>query len=205
MTKLSLTLLALFSFTFPSLAQTAPTPFTPPPNQGIVAKLTTDLDVTKAKPGDTIQAQVTHDLKNGHDTLLKKGSTITGKIAKVQPFSSSDPSMIVILFDQISPAGGAPQALNARIGALAPPPGIQTETIQDGRGMAQSNINSASNGDKDVSNVPDLAGGSVGVHGIRGVTLASTIDAGKLYSIIKSTSGDLKLKKNSQIVLNMPE
>ena len=113
--------------------------------------------------------------------------------------------MIVILFDEISPVGGSTQPLNARIGALAPPPGMQTESLQDGRGMAQSNINAATNGDKDVSNGADLAATSVGVRGIRGVTLASTTDAGKLYSIIKSSNGDLKLKKNSQIVLNTPE
>ena len=71
--------------------------------------------------------------------------------------------------------------------------------------MVQSNINSVNSGDKDVSNVPDLVATSVGVHGYRGMTLASTTDAGKLYSIIKSATGDLKLKKNTQIVLNTPE
>ena len=197
MSRLWLTLFALLSFTLPSLAQTAA--FTATPGQGIVAKLTTDLDSTKLKRGDPIQAQVTHDLKRGHDMLLKKGSIISGKIAKV------DPDSIVILFDQIEAAGGQPQPLNARIGALAPPPGIQTESLQDGRGMAQSNINSATNGDKDVSNAADLSAASVGVHGYRGLTLASTTDAGHLYSIIKSASGDIKLKKGSQIVLNTPE
>lgn len=203
MRLISLTLLALLCFAPPSLAQTAA--FTPPPGQGIVAKLTSDLDASKLKPGDPIQAQVTHDLKNGHDTLLKKGSTISGRVIKVESPTSTDPSMIVILFDQISPVGGSTQPLSARVGALAPPPGMQTESLQDGRGMAQSNINSVTSGDKDVSNVPDLAATSVGVRGIRGVTLASTTDAGKLYSIIKSSAGDIKLKKNTQIVLNTPE
>jgi hypothetical protein len=104
MLKLTAALLALLTFALPSLAQTAP--FTTPPGQGIVAKLTTDLDAAKLKPGDPIQALVTHDLKKGHDTILKKGSTISGKIIKVDPSTSSDPEMIVILFDQISPAGG---------------------------------------------------------------------------------------------------
>jgi hypothetical protein len=203
MRLISLTLLALLCFALPSLAQT--TAFTPPPGQGIVAKLTADLDATKLKPGDPIQAQVTHDLKNGHETLLKKGSTISGRVIKVEPPTSTEPSMIVILFDEISPVGGSTQPLNARVGALAPPPGMQTESLQDGRGMAQSNINAATNGDKDVSSGADLSAGSVGVHGYRGMMLASTTDAGKLYSIIKSSAGDIKLKKNTQIVLNTPE
>jgi hypothetical protein len=203
MLKLTAALLALLTFALPSLAQTAP--FTTPPGQGIVAKLTTDLDAAKLKPGDPIQALVTHDLKKGHDTILKKGSTISGKIIKVDPSTSSDPEMIVILFDQISPAGGTTRPLNASIGALAPPQGAQTETIQDGRGMVQSNINSVNGGDKDASNIPDLAGATVGVHGMRGVSLAFNMESGKLYSIIKSTNGDLKLKKNSQIVLDTPE
>jgi hypothetical protein len=202
MTKPLLTLIAFLAFAFPAPAQNAASAaaaFTPPPGQGIVAKLTADLDASKLKPGDPVQAQVIHDLKRGHDTLLKKGSTITGRIAKVEPDS------IVLIFDQVSPAGGASQPLNARIGALAPPPGMQTESLQDGRGMAQSNINSATNGDKDVSNGADLSAGSVGVHGYRGLNLASTTDADHLYSIIKSSTGDVKLKKGSQVVLNTPE
>ncbi len=203
MPKLSLVLLALLSFTLPSPAQTAA--FTATPGQGLVAKLTADLDTTKAKPGDPVQALVTHDLKKGHDTILKKGSTVSGKIIKIEPSTSTAPETVTILFDQISAAGGPTRPLNASIGALAPPQGAQTETIQDGRGMVQSNLNSVNGGDKDASNIPDLAGGTVGVHGMRGVSLAFTIESGKLYSIIKSTTGDLKLKKNSQIVLTTPE
>ena len=130
--------------------------------------------------------------------------TLTGHIAKVEAYSKDNPSIVAIVFDQVTAKGGPASTLNVRIEALAPAPGVSTDSLQDGRGMAQTNINSAVGGDKDLSS-GELMATSVGVHGIRGMTLGSSVQAGKQYSVIQCTSGDVKLKKGTQIVFKAPE
>ncbi len=171
-----------------------------PGSMGIEAKLQTDLDATKNKPGDIVQAETVRDLKRGHDLLLKKGSRLIGNIVKVQTASGGAPSMIVIAFEQVNPAGGQTESLNALIAALAPAPTLQTDSLQDGRGMEQTNINAVVSGNKDLGNGGELMATSVGVHGFRGMSLGSVVVGGKQYSTIQSANGDVKIKKGSQAV-----
>ena len=171
-----------------------------PSNMAIEAKLQTDLDASKNKPGDLVQADMVRDLKRGHDVLLKKGSRLIGNIVKVQTASGGAPSMIVIAFEQVTPAGGQPESLNALIAALAPAPTLQTDSLQDGRGMQQTSINAVVSGDKDLGNGGELMATSVGVHGFRGMSLGSVVVGGKQYSTIQSTNGDVKIKKGAQVV-----
>ena len=117
-----------------------------PSSMAIEAKLQTDLDASKNKPGDLVQADTVRDLKRGHDVLLKKGSRLIGNMVKVQTASGGAPSMIVIAFEQVTPAGGQPESLNALIAALAPAPTLQTDSLQDGRGMQQTSINAVGRG-----------------------------------------------------------
>ncbi len=205
-------LLATLVFATPSIAQTsAPSSATRPAlnipsSQGIVAKLDTDLDATKNKPGDVVQAETTRDLKPGHDVLLKKGSILTGRITQVQSHTSSSASMIVIVFDQVAPKGGSPATLNVIIQALAPAPSVSTDSLQDGRGMAATNISSAVAGaDKSVGSGGELMATSVGVYGIKGMSLASSVHDQKQYSAVKSGLGDVKLKKGTQLVFMASE
>jgi hypothetical protein len=177
-----------------------------PANQGIVARLTTNLDAGKGKQGDVVEAETTRDIKEGHEMLLKKGSTLTGHIAKVQASEgSSSPSMVVILFDGVTPKGGQPGTLNVLIGALAPEPTVSTDTLQDGRGLQATNINSTVTGGKNLGSGGELMATSSGVFGIPGMSLATTSDKGMQYSVIQSTAGDVKLKKGTQIVFKAPE
>lgn len=171
-----------------------------PSSLGIEAKLQTDLDASKNKPGDLVQADTVRDLKRGHDVLLKKGSRLIGNIVKVQTASGGAPSMIIIAFEQVNSAGGQTESLNALLAALAPAPTLQTDSLQDGRGMAQTNINSVVSGDKDLGNGGELMATSVGVHGFRGMSLGSVVVGGKQYSTIQSTNGDVKIKKGAQVV-----
>lgn len=212
MIRTGILLLAALVCATPSIAQTG-TPTSAaapslniPSSQGVVAKLDTDLDANKNKPGDVVQAETTRDLKPGHDVLLKKGSILTGHITQVQAFSNSSPSMIVIVFDQVAPKGGSAATLNVRIQALAPAPTVSTDSLQDGRGMAATNINSAVAGsDRNVGSGGELMATSVGVYGIRGMSLASTVQNQKQYSAIQSAVGDVKLKKGTQLVFKAPE
>jgi hypothetical protein len=208
MLRTGILLAASLLVTMPSVAQSnAPSgaSLNIPSGQGIVAKLQTDLDASKNKPGDIVEADTVRDLKRGHDMLLKKGSRLTGHIAKVQTASGGTPSMIIIVFDQATPAGGQAATLNLLITALAPPPTLQTDSLQDGRGMAQTNINSAISGDKDLGNGGELSATSVGVRGFQGVSLGSAVQGGKQYSSIQSASGEVRIKKGAQVVFKTAE
>ena len=77
-----------------------------------------------------MQADTVRDLKRGHDVLLKKESRLIGNIVKVQTASGGAPSMIVIAFEQVNPAGGQTESLNALIAALAPAPTLQTDSLR---------------------------------------------------------------------------
>jgi hypothetical protein len=212
MIRTGILLMAALVVALPSIAQTSapssaalPT-LNIPSSVGIVAKLDTDLDASKNKPGDMVQAETTRDVKPGHDVLLKKGSVLSGHITQVQTFSNSSASIIVIVFDQAAPKGGSPATLNVKIQALAPAATVSTDSLQDGRGMAATNINSAVAGEnRNLGNGGELLATSVGVYGIRGMSLASTVESQKQYSVVKSGVSDVKLKKGTQLVFKAPE
>lgn len=207
MLKAGILILAALVLAIPGVAQTnAPAnALNIPADTGIVAKWQSDIDANRLKVGDTVQAQTIRDVKRGHDTLLKKGSTLTGTVAKIQLHSGTTPSQIGIVFDQVSPAGGPPATLSVTIQAIAPPPGVSTDSLQDGRGMAQTNINSAVGGNKDLGNGGELMATSVGVYNMQGVTLGSAASNGKQYSFIQSATGEVKLKKGAQVVFKAAE
>jgi hypothetical protein len=210
MTKAGILVLAALMFAIPGVAQTnssaAPAnTLSIPTNLGIVAKWDSDVDATRLKVGDTVKAEVIRDVKRGHDTLLKKGSTLTGTVAKIQPHEGTTPSQVGIVFDQVSPAGGPQSALNVTIQAIAPPPGVSTDSLQDGRGMAQTNINSAVGGSKDLGNGGELLATSVGAYNMQGYTLGSAASNGKQYSFVQSANGEVKLKKGAQVVFKPAE
>jgi hypothetical protein len=79
MLRTGILLAAALIVAMPSVAQSnAPSgaeasSLTIPNGQGIVAKLQTDLDASKNKPGDAVEADTVRDLKRGRDMLLKKG------------------------------------------------------------------------------------------------------------------------------------
>jgi len=212
MIRTGILLMAALVVALPSFAQTsAPSSATAPSlnipsSQGIVARLDTDLDASRNKPGDMVQAETTRDLKVGHDVLLKRGSVLTGHVTQAQTFSSSSPSMIVIVFDQVAPKGGSPATLNVKIQALAPAPTVSADSLQDGRGMAATNINSAVGGEnRNLGNGGELMATSVGVYGVRGMSLASSVENQKQYSAVQSAVNDVKLKKGTQLVFKVPE
>jgi hypothetical protein len=212
MIRTGILLLAVLIVASPSFAQTSTPPTAAPPSlniptsQGIIAKLDTDLDASRNRPGDLVQAETTRELKVGHDVLLKKGSVLTGHVTQVQTYSNASPSMIVLVFDQVAPKGGSPATLNVKIQALAPAPSVSTDSLQDGRGMAATNISSAVAGSgSSVGSGGELMATSVGVYGIRGMSLASSAHDQKQYSAVQSNISDVKLKKGMQLVFKAPE
>jgi hypothetical protein len=89
---------------------------------------------------------------------------------------------------------------------LAPAPAVSTDSLQDGRGMAATNINSAVAGEnRNLGSGGEIMATSVGVYGIRGMSLASSTQSQKQYSAIQSGLGEVKLKKGTQLVFKAPE
>ena len=212
MIRHALLTLAVVAFAIPCLAQSGATAAASanslniPADQGIVARLDTDLDSTRNKVGDAVQAETTRDIKRGHDTLLKKGSTMNGKVVKIDAGGHDSAAMVAILFDQVTPKGEAPKNLNLVIQALAPAPSVSTDSLQDGRGMAATNITSAVSGrNQNLGNGGELLATSTGVIGIQGMTIGSGTDDGKQLAVLGTGSGSIKLKKGTQIVFKAPE
>lgn len=146
------------------------------------------------------------DIKSGHDTLLKKGATVSGKIVKIDAGGHNSPAMIAILFDQVTPKGESPKNLTLVIQALAPAPSVSTDSLQDGRGMAATNINSAVSGqNRDLGNGGEILATSTGAIGIPGMNIGSGTDNGKPLAVLGTGSGSIKLKKGTQLVFKAPE
>ena len=78
-----------------------------PSDAVVFAKLNTNLDLLMAKPGDVVEAQTTEDVKQGKDTLLRKGSNLLGHVSLVEPATPSQPeTMIGIVFDRVKTKSG---------------------------------------------------------------------------------------------------
>jgi hypothetical protein len=72
--------------------------------------------------------------------------------------------------------------------------------------MAATNINSAVAGEnRNLGSGGELMATSVGVYGMRGMSLASSVHDQKQYSAVQSNIGDVKLKKGAQLVFKAPE
>jgi hypothetical protein len=174
----------------------------------IVAKLMTNLDAAQNHVGDSVQAQITRDVKAGKQTVIKKGSVISGKIVVAQPYSTSTGmAQIGIIFDKVT-AKDAPQ-FSTRLGlrALAPAPDQQFDTLKDGRGNAGTNTTAAARGSMSAASGSSLELGptSEGVYGIPGLHLAFDKESGQLISVITSTGANLRVKSGFQVVFQVSE
>jgi hypothetical protein len=204
----------------PATAQTgeAPKNLNIPNDTAVTARLLTNLDAAQAKVGDAIDAETTENVKQGHDTLLKKGSMLNGHIISVQRFASADaPCTLAILFDRVTLKNGEQFALNVGIQALAPLMDVKSDTLASGRGMMQS-ANDAANSptargngqdgrtvrtDATVGSVDGLSNSSKGVYGMPGASLGYETNEARYVSVVKSTSGDLRMKKGMQLVVKV--
>jgi hypothetical protein len=172
-----------------------------PSDEGIVARLLANFDGAKAKVGDIIQAETTRDIKQGHETILKRGSIISGHITQITPFTEDNKkSTIVIEFDSATPKGGSKAFINVELVALATEVQEQVVDLKDGRGMVQNHEDAGISGHLGATPTTELGPTAMGVYGYAGVTLATLPSASGSLSYIYSEAGDLKMKKNTQMV-----
>jgi hypothetical protein len=175
---------------------------TVPNGTSFVGKLLTNLDAAQAKAGDPVDVQISEDIKSGHDVLAKKGSTLNGHVTSIEQGSKC---VIGILFDRVTLKNGDQLNLNLSIQALAPPTDVRSDSLMTGRGMEQNTADASVTGHTEA-----MPGGgktldhkSMGVYGMPSVSIAIETDKGQRVSLLVSTSGNVRLKKDTQLVLQV--
>jgi hypothetical protein len=170
----------------------------------ILAKLATDVDLSRCTVGEALEAQTIADVKRDKTILLKKGSNLTGHVVSVQPATSNQPdNTVVVVFDGVQAKNGGSGTLHLVIRALAPEeqaPG--SSTISGGRGMPGEDTHAALNGGDHAESggVPRLNKSSVGVSGIPGLDLGiQKTTTGQKLTLLSWSKGEVKLKKSTQV------
>ena len=194
----------------PTQAPAAPSPGQPanslniPVDTSFFAKLTTPLIIAQAKNDDAVEAQTTQDIKQGHDVLLKKGSTLLGHVRSVQPPATDKPEIyVVIVFDQVKLKGGDEAPFSLIIQALAPESDSNRD-IADATGTrVEGATRTAGVSGHAVSAPNQLTGTSKGVFGITGLQLGDRLTDGKHYTVLAASGKDIQLRKGTQLVMKV--
>ena len=177
-----------------------------PGDTTLLAKLNTNLDLSQSKTGDEVQAETMRDVKQGKDTLLKKGSTLIGHVSFVEPASAKQAENSVgIVFDRVRPKNGSEQSLHLIMRALAPEPDVAVNSqMAGGRGMPGETTQAGMSGrdQADRGGVEPLNTSSVGVSNMPGLSLGlRKLASGEQTTVLAWGKGDIKLKKGSQVVM----
>jgi hypothetical protein len=171
-----------------------------PSDTPIFAKLTAELDTQHCKAGDLVNTQITHDVKDGSRTAIKKGAVISGKISKVQAEPDGGGLYGVwIVFEQVELKSGESAELRLDIQAVAPPEnggadnlnGVDTGALMAGHGSATE------------GRVNVLTAKSRGTVGVPGVDVAFQNAGGAHITMLVSKKGNFRLVKGSQVVFRV--
>jgi hypothetical protein len=180
-----------------------------PAGTAFLAKLSTDLSASQCKPGDPLEAEVTQDIKQGHDVLLKKGSALLGHVAEVNVSTSDTPHLIVaIAFDSVRMKDGKGFSLNLVIQALAPEADMDSNgslTDFTGTGMTNATRIAGVKGHSSTVNgsINHLTPTSTGVYDLQGLALEDQTANGARFSTLAFSKGHFRLKKGAQLVMKV--
>jgi hypothetical protein len=183
-------------------AKAAQNPLEIPADTPILARLTTEVNLKKCQLGDRVEAQVTHDIKVGRQTVIKRGALVVGKVTKLQATpDSSGIYKIGILFDTVEQKNSPPASLPLEVQALAPPTTEGPDDARDTRGMAQTNIDAGVKGH--LGSPGELTDNSRGPISIPGLELGTEIAQGVHTTILSSSKDNIRLTKDSQVVFKV--
>jgi hypothetical protein len=175
----------------------------------ILAKLLTNLDAEKCKPGDRVEAEITRDISQDHKVVVKKGSRLTGHVVGLSLSSNEKPqSRLGIVFENISIKNGGQIQVAVSLRALAREPQLQQQyELYDGRGTAATEITAgAALGGSVGGSLPngELRPEDSGVYGLPGLSLAiMTTNKGLKLTIVTSADQNVRLAKGTQILLQV--
>jgi hypothetical protein len=125
----------------------------------IEATLVTPVDAKHSKPGEPVVAKTTQDVKENGQTVLKRGSRLTGHVTQAEARSKENSeSSVGMVFDSAVMKNGQKVPMNLSIQALA---AAANETSAD-LGNDQSAIDSVSEAGAGVAGArPGAGGGTV--------------------------------------------
>jgi hypothetical protein len=170
-----------------------------PSGTAIVGRLSEKLYADRCRIGDVVEAQITRDVTEGHQTLLKRDAHVTGRIVKLNTASNAtEPYGVGILFDNVALKNGDVLSLHVEIQAIAPPQNAGLNPITDipySPGGAKVNANQGV--------VEPLSPKSQGPTGLFGVSLGVETANRTHISILSSTNGNIHLEKWSQVVFRV--
>jgi hypothetical protein len=171
-----------------------------------LAKLTTNLDLQQCIPGEPVEAEVTHDVKPGKDTLLKKGSILLGHVVLVEVATPKQPdNKVGVVFDGVKTKDGQQQSAHLLIRALAPQmEAPANSTIAGGRGMPgeTDHVIASGHDQAETGGIEPLKTSSLGVFAIPGLTLGvRKTSSGQQIVILSWSKGEIRLKKGAQLLM----
>lgn len=112
----------LFTICVLSAALDAATTTSIPAGTVVPVTLSSPLDASHSRPGQTVQAKVVQDVPLYNGSKIQAGSTVVGEILSAAPAQNSQPASIVFRFDRIvSRKGKQVVPLSAHLRALASP------------------------------------------------------------------------------------
>ena len=179
-----------------------------PADTSFFAKLITPIVISQAKGDDILEAQTTQDIKQGHDVLLKKGSTLVGHVHSVQTPTADKPEYyVVIVFDRVKPKNSEEMRFDLVIQALAPESDMDNRSIAEatGTGLQGATRTAGVTGHSSATqgNINALTTKSTGVYDVAGLRLGDRTSDGKHYTILAASRRDVQLKKGTQLVMKV--
>lgn len=172
----------------------------------ILAKLVSPFDIRTCKIGDHLEAQITDDVKEGRQTVIKKSSRVIGQISIIQTAPAPGGLQGVgIVFENIALKNSEPVSLLLVIQALAPPVSRGIDTISDPRGREATDLNATVTGHLSATErgVDPVTAKSQGVIDLPDINLAFEAAHGTYISIVRSKGRNIHLEKGTQIVFRV--
>jgi len=100
------------------------------------AVLSDTVDARKSKPGDTVKAKTSEDLKAGGQVVIPRGAKLIGHVTEAQLSARSDtPARLGLVFDRADLKDGRQIPLHTSFYALAAPAGISSDSGSAGGGF----------------------------------------------------------------------
>lgn len=165
-----------------------------PADTAIIAKLVASVDTTQCKPGDRVEAEITHEVKAGHDKL-ERGGHVIGQVTKAAGPDANGMYAVWVVFDKVAVKHGDPLSLNMNIQAISAP-----ETGDNADGITAMGIPVKQGGTEGPHG--ELTTKSSGVIRLPGLTLTNGIANGRPLTVLASKDR-IHLAKGSQVVFRV--
>jgi hypothetical protein len=168
----------------------------------------TPIAISHANNDDTLEAQTTQDIKQSHDVVLKKGSTLLGHVQSVQSPTADKPQyFVVIAFNRVKPKNGEEMQFNLVIQALAPESDMESRSLAEGTGTglqgATRSAGVTGHSSASQGSINQLTLLSTGVIDVQGLQIGDRISEGKHYTVLAASLKDITLKKGTQLVMKV--